>query len=250
MMFENDSHAPGSVDRVLGENMVKLCSQTVEYLYSAYTPITLHYEKESRPKLESRVKEIISRCSSIEEIVARITQFVSKLQEKAEQDFDKVQVGGLEEEIIERGSDWCTDLARVSCVLCQVAGLPARIVTLINIKKAYSGHEILEVFRNGVWGTVDPTTNVIYRHDNDNPATTWELMNDPKLITQHWRDESTPYTKPEQFRAAAIVNYFIWQWKEYDYTISGVNEYYRSILKMSDKGWPGGLRWLHNEDAK
>lgn len=250
MMIENDSHASGSVDRVLGENMLKLCSQTVEYLYSDYTPIKQHYKRGSRPKLESQVKEIIYKSSKYEEMVVKITQFVSRLHEKAEQDLDKVQIGGLEEEIIERGADWCTDLARVGCVLCQVAGLPTRTVTLINTEKAYSGHVILEVHRTGVWGAVDPTTNVIYRHDNDYPATTWELMNDPKLVKQHWRDESMAYTKAEQFRAAAIVNYFVWQWKEYNYTISGVNEYYRSILKMSDKGWPGGLRWLHNEDFK
>jgi hypothetical protein len=33
-------------------------------------------------------------------------------------------------------------------------------------------------------------------------------------------------------------------------TITGVNDYYRSILKMADKGWSGGLRWLHIEDRR
>jgi hypothetical protein len=48
----------------------------------------------------------------------------------------------------------------------------------------------------------------------------------------------------------AITNYFVCRWKNYDYTITGVNDYYRSILKMADKGWPGGLRWLHSEDRR
>ena len=65
-----------------------------------------------------------------------------------------------------------------------------------------------------------------------------------------YRDESTPYTNPEQFGEAAITNYFVWRWKEYDYTVSGINDYYRFILKMSEKGWPGGLRWLHSEEHK
>ena len=35
----------------------------------------------------------------------------------------------------------------------------------------------------------------------------------------------------------------------YDYAVSPINDYYRSILEMSGRGWPGGLRWLHGEDA-
>lgn len=95
---------------------------------------------------------------------------------------------------------------------------------------------------------MDLTTNVVYRHEDGAPVTTWELMNDPELVDSHWRDELTPYTYPGKFRAAAIVNYFVWQWKKYDYTVSGVNDYYRSILEMSEQGWPGGQRWLHGED--
>ena len=29
-----------------------------------------------------------------------------------------------------------------------------------------------------------------------------------------------------------------------------MNDYYRSILSMADRGWPGGLRWLHGEDGE
>jgi hypothetical protein len=246
-MFENDSHAPKSVDRVLMEKMVKLCPETVDYLYSSYTSVEVHYSEGTRPKLESYLQNTIGETYD-ENVVERIAQFTSGLQEKAEQDLDKVKVGGIEEEIIERGSDWCTDLARVGCVLCQVAGLPSRLVTLIDTKKAYSGHDIIEVYRARVWGAVDSTTNVIYHDRNGKPATTWQLINDPKLVKQHYRDESTPYTNPEQFGEAAITNYFVWRWKEYDYTVSGINDYYRSILEMSEKGWPGGLRWLHSEE--
>lgn len=247
-MLENDTHAPGSVDRTLAEQMVKLCCETAEYLYSVHTRTQILYRRGSRPQLELYVGSMIDRSSSNEKTVERIAQFTSQLQEKAESNLDKVRIGGLEEDIIGRGSDWCTDLARVSCVLCQVAELPARLVTLVDVEKAYSAHVITEVYRFGVWGAVDSTTNVVYRHEGGNPATTWELMNDPELLELHWRRESTPYTNKGQFRTAAISNYFVWQWKEYDYTASGINDYYRSILEMADKGWPGGLRWLHGEE--
>lgn len=48
--------------------------------------------------------------------------------------------------------------------------------------------------------------------------------------------------------AAGISNYFCRDAKTFDYTVTGMNEYYLSILSMADQKWPGGLRWLHEED--
>ena len=44
VMFENDAHTSGSVDCILLENMVKLCSETADYLYKEYTPTRSCYE--------------------------------------------------------------------------------------------------------------------------------------------------------------------------------------------------------------
>lgn len=159
-----------------------------------------------------------------------------------------MRFGGTEEQIFRRGSDWCTDAARVGCVLCQIAGLPARLVFLADTAQAYSGHVITEVYRQRVWGAVDPTTAVTYRHPDGRPASTWQLMNQPGLVKAHWKGEATPCTTVGQFRAAAISNYFVSEKETYDYTISPLNDYCRSILEMSIQGWPGGLRWLHGED--
>lgn len=49
-------------------------------------------------------------------------------------------------------------------------------------------------------------------------------------------------------QAAGISNYFCRDAKTFDYTVTGMNEYYPSILSMADQKWPGGLRWLHDED--
>lgn len=248
VMFENDAHAPSSIDRILMENMIRLCSETMDYLYNEYTPTMSFYQKGSRPELEQYVERGILDCHFDEERIETIARFTSSLQEKACEDLDLIQVGGTEEEIIARWSDWCGDVARVACALCQVAGFPSRIVYLVDTGKAYCGHVIIEVYRAKVWGAVDTLTNVIYHHPGGRPASTWDLMNNHHLIESHWRDKSTLYTTVDQFRAAAISNYFVWRWKEYDYTITKINDYYRSILKMSDQGWPGGLRWLHGED--
>ncbi len=250
MMLQNDTHAPGSVDRVLVERMVRLCPETAAYLYGGYTPTRVRYQKGSRPELERIVEEAVAGCGSDEERIVGIARFCSDLGKLASDDLDTMRVGGTEEEIIRRGSGWCTDVARVGCALCQVAGLPARSVILADRDQAYSGHVIIEVFRGGIWGAVDPTTAVIYRSPEGKPICTWDLMSQPWLIELHWRGASTPYTRVGQFRSAAISNYFVWDWKEYEYTLSAVNSYYRSILKMSIQGWPGGLRWLHGEDTE
>lgn len=248
IMLENDTHAPGSVDRVLMGDMIRLCSETTDYLYSEYTPTKVLYEKGSRPDLERYLTEILKDWHSQEELIEHIARLTCALGKNVSDDLSTTVVGGTEEEIIRRGSDWCTDVARAGCVLCQIAGLPARLIYLVDVHKAYSGHVIIEVYRSGVWGAVDVVTNVIYRHPQGKPATTWNLMNNPPLIESHWRDDSTLYTKVSQFQNAAIANYFVGQWKDYDYTVSRVNNYYRAVLEMSAQGWPGRLRWLHGED--
>ena len=248
IMLENDAHAPGSVDRVLVERMIRLCPQTAAYLYGAYTSTQVRYQKGLRPELERYVERAVGDCGPDEDRVAGIAGFCSDLGKKASEDLDAMRIGGTEEEIVRRGSDWCTDAARVGCVLCQVAGLPARLVMLADTAQAYSGHVIIEVHRRGLWGAVDPTIAVLYRHPEGRPASTWELMNRPQLIEMHRKATPSFYTRVKQFRSTAISNYLVWEWEDYDYTASPVNDYYRSILERSAQGWPGGLRWLHGED--
>ena len=245
VLLENDPHHPDSVDMVLMKNMILLCKETREFLYTEYTPLNILYKRGSRPKLEKYVELTTAKSKSTEDKIKSICRFVHELQEKVAE----IQVGGTEEQIIERGSEWCTELARVACVLYQIAGFPARIVYLADVERAYSGHAIVEIYWKdwGIWCAVDQSSDVVYLHSNGKPASVWELMHNPKLI-QRYSDESLPYVNPFQFRKAAISNYFVWEWKKYSYQITKINEYYRSILNMSDKGWPGGLRWLHGED--
>lgn len=248
VMLENDTHAPGSVDRVLMEKMVRILPQTKNYLCREHTPIRSLYRKGLRSQLDEYVQEAVLGCRYDEERIEALSRFTRNLASHISEDLNTMQVGGTEEEIIARGSDWCADVARVSCALSQVAGFSSRMVYLVDTEKAYSGHVIIEVYRAKVWGAVDPLTNVIYRYPEGRPVSTWDLMSNFDLIERHKKDKLTPYTAVDQFRAAAIANYFIWQWRKYNYTASEINDYYRSILEMSNQGWPGGLRWLNATD--
>ena len=141
-------------------------------------------------------------------------------------------------------------MARVGCVLCQVSGIPARLVILFDTAQAYSGHVIIETFRRERWGAIDTNTGVVYRHPDGRPASTWELMNEPELIESHACNPIAAYTSTRgQFAGAAIFNYFVWQSEMYSYAVSTINAYLRSILCMAQQGWPGGLRWLHGEES-
>ena len=248
-MNERDSHAPGSVDRVLLDRMVGLCGETIPFLYSGFTLAETGYLEGSRPVLEEAAARATDGAASDEERVAALARFTAGLGRKvAGLSLDDTRMGGTEEDVLARGSDWCTDVARVACALYQVAGLPARIVYLVDLRKAYSGHVINEVFRQGVWGAVDTSTGVVYRSPAGRPLSVKELMAQPDLVEAH-RRPGAGYTNPGQFSAAAVSNYFVQDAACYDYAVSGVNDYYRSILEHSERGWPGGLRWLHGEDA-
>jgi transglutaminase-like putative cysteine protease len=245
-MLLDDVHAPGSVDCVLVERMLRLCEEAAAFVYDGYTPAVAEYVPGSRPELEQAAARACVDRRSDETRLAGIARFCAALGEGAESDPDALRFGGTEEAIIERGSDWCTDVARVACALCQVAGLPARIVYLADTERAYCGHAIIEAYRSETWGAVDPVAGIVYAAGDGEPASTWDLMRDAA-----WFDDvpDHPLATPDQFRAAAVVNYPIRHAERYAYPVTSVNAYYRSILTASQAGWPDGLRWLRGEDG-
>ena len=249
-MLDNDVHAQGSVDREIASSMIRLCNETASYLYGGYTDLTIGYAAGSRPGLENFLSGAESSIVDPVQQVAHIAELTPGLAEKRPRGgLSMMRFGGTEEQIIERGSDWCTDVARVACALYQVVGFPCRIVNLFNLNAAYSGHVIVEVHRSGTWGAVDTNSGVVYQKDDGTPATTWELMNDAELVIRHKSPEAR-YTHPEQFGAAGIANYYVRDLKLYDYAVTGLNDYYLAILSMAGQGWPGGLRWLHGETGE
>jgi len=151
IMLEHDTHAPGSVDRVGIEHMIRLCDATAEFLYSGYTPTTVRHVPGSRPRLEAVCEEIFDGVRDAEKRVRRIGRFCRRLGAKAPKGpVEELVFGGTEEQIIARGSDWCTDVSRVAAALLQVSGIPSRIVFQANADRPYSGHVIVEAWRSGV----------------------------------------------------------------------------------------------------
>ncbi|MFH1569693.1 MAG: transglutaminase domain-containing protein [Gemmatimonadota bacterium] len=249
-MLERDAHAPGSVDRVLAARMVRLCAATAPVLYGDLARSVSGYRRGSRPRLEAALAPALAGTATAEERVQAIVDLTRGQAAAGDAvPIEELVLGGTEEEILGRPTDWCTDLARLACALCQVAGIPARLVLLFDTEKAYSGHVIIEARRQGVWGAADAVTGLCYVAES-RPVTTWELMKDPALAIAHReRHPGASYSEPGQFRTGAVVEYGVGDAAQYDYTTSRPNAYYRALLAMSARGWPGGLRWLHGEDG-
>jgi len=242
IMYENDTQAPGSVARVLMERMIRLDEESVGYLYGEYTDLAARYVPGSRPALEKIVRRLKKKSEA--KTVAKITRFCrKKVLEPCNISTADMLFGGTEEEVIARTTYWCTDLARVACVLFQVAGLPARILTTANTNFAYCGHCVTEVYCDGKWGVVDANVGLVYGHS------AWEIHNDPGLI-KHAKPEGNDIFFPpgEQYESVGISNYYVDEAASYSYETSRVNDYCRAILAHSARKWEGGIRWIHGEE--
>lgn len=245
-MLQRDVHAPNSVDRVLISKMIRLTDASADYLYRDYTPTQALYEPDSRPDVEAAVRRAL-RIPSLEshvvslESLRQVTTYLAGIASSADDvPLEDLVFGGTEERILARSTDWCTDLARAACVMLHVARAAARIVCLFDTAQAYSGHQVIEAHIDGSWVCADPVNGFVYEKSDGTPASALDLMRERR---------SSSSNRNGLFRAVFLVNYNPMEASTYDFTESGANAYYLSILTQSSAGWPGGLRWLHGEDG-
>lgn len=228
IMLRNDLHDIHSIDHKLMHDMVLLDSDSYQLLYSA-TP--------SCPDMRSHnLYDFAQDFKGLEDYVSirNILAFTSKIAKDFSLPFEEMQFGGTEKEILNRGTDWCADMARVAVVLLNGIGIPARLVYLANPERAYSGHVIAEAFYEDRYGTIDP----IYGHlfYAGAPLDAYALMNEPQHL-KNFREEYRSL-----FRAIAISEYNPVN-PSNDYSISKVNDYYRTLLEKGHNGV-----WVMGED--
>ena len=252
--YKNETHAPGSVVRILLGEMIKLDENSADYLYNSYTDLSARYKTGSRPFLESIVNELKGKADA--ETVDNIIEYCRNIVISCDTDTDDFIYGGKEEDIIERTSYWCTDIARVACVLFQIAGFPSRIIVTVNTNFAYCGHIVTEVYYDGKWCVTDPNAGVVFRYEDGVPASAWEVHNNYEVANRIYRitdpncmeGNGIFFPPGEQFESVGIVNYYVDDMEKYSYETSGTNEFYREILRNSDEQWTGGLKWIHGEE--
>ncbi len=247
LSLKNDVHAPGTVDSVLSDEMIKLVPETAEYLYTDYTPLGVKYQRGTRPYLEKIVENSIGKTDSTTkakdfmDFCSNIPYNFPDSEKSTNAGFwttDTTLFGGTEEELIKRGTEICTELSRVLCVLAQVAGLPARLVYLFDLNRKNWGHGVTEIFvqtnESSNWAVFDATSNVCYPMPDGRLASAWDLRNNPEIIENHPEHKKKPYVASVFYECSAIANYSVWDWEKYDYRWNLINSYYRQIWESSD----------------
>jgi len=270
----------GGVDIEIINDQLTLNAKTVDYLYSEYTPLDLHYKPGSRPMLEAVVAEHASAGMTARQKALALMRRVRDNQDLGLARPD-LFYGGSEEELLKRGAIMCNEVSRLYVCLCQIAGLPARVhCTHI------SGHMMTEVYTDGKWGWIDPMKGLAAVRDDDQPASVWELWKDPNLFERQprevWaefrypiilpfigRDRRDPknaaktmaamrdcYFHPRE--AHAMGNYFVWDHARYTYPwriemsdpVRLENARHAEMLNRKALGWPDFFYNQHLFDEK
>ena len=100
--YKNDVQAEGSVVRTLFEQMIKLDTESAEYLYNAYTDLSKRYKQGSRIYFESIVNKLRGQTDS--ETIDNIISYCRNIVENCDTDTEDMIFGGTEEEVAERGT--------------------------------------------------------------------------------------------------------------------------------------------------
>jgi hypothetical protein len=238
----------GGVDIQIIDGQLGLCARTADYLYSDFTPDTLAYVPGSRPLLEKTLAELdLGDSTSQREKALAIMRRCRDNRDRGLAGRGCAWCGGSEEDLLKRGAIMCNEISRVFVCLCQMAGMPARVYSA-----HISGHMMAEVLTDGKWGWIDPMKGIAAVNDAGEPASAWELLQDPKLFERQpqsvWDDVRPPaivfgneerdprnlhfsmarnrdcYFHPRE--AASLGNYFVWDFGEYNYNwhIDAVDE--------------------------
>ena len=190
------SYMPHALERQQLDRSILACEATHDFLYSgAYTPPRADYEPGTRPLLEQIVAAVCKNCRGDAEIAKALVRW-------RRANIQHIGICGLgtEEEILLGGYSMCHDAARTFVILCQVAGLGARLVIGLN-EKLGGGHTLTEVCIDGKWVIFDPSPSMPFaflEQPDTCLASCWDVRKDPSLPTR---------CKPELTAPAAIARY-------------------------------------------
>ena len=113
IMFRNDLHAMTSIDHAFLRNMIFLDEESAGVLYE--NP-PLQYDMTHHELYEFAQGFLLS---TDRDTVRKVLDFTAGIAKPYNVDFKEMLFGGTEKQIIERGTDWCADMARVGVVLLQ-----------------------------------------------------------------------------------------------------------------------------------
>lgn len=173
------------------ENQILLCDETRDFLYSA--PERVKYTKGTRPVLDKIVNDLCKDAVSEREKVLAILVFIRDLRLK----FDGLDFfyGGTEEELIKKGERYCERVARLMVALCEVAGIPGRIVFHLQ------GHITSEIYLDSKWSYFDPRFGVFFVDDKECILSVDELVHNHEIM-HHQPQWVLDFVSPELIKAS------------------------------------------------
>lgn len=162
-----------NVEFELLADMTLLCNKTKEYLYQK--PGKTAYVRGLRPALDNIVDTVCKDACTEREKVLALFAFVRDLHLKSGRcDYF---YGGTEEEQIKKGEFLCERVSRLMVALCEVAGIPARIVFHL-----VTGHVITEIYLEENWSYFDPRFGVFFVDENNKFLSVLEIREKPEVI--------------------------------------------------------------------
>jgi len=147
------------IDLWQANHFVAYHKDTAEYLYRDYSPTTVAYRNGTLPSYERLVARYTAGCTGDrQKALALLKQAMPKaILHPSIPPYGPMcppdRAAG-DEELLKSGKGWCNEQARVFARLCQVAGIPARIIFLFYSDKK-GGHVIAEFHADGRWCMAD-----------------------------------------------------------------------------------------------
>jgi len=144
------------IDRYQANQFINYRSETAEFLYKDFTPIKVSYKAGTLPTYEKlAAKHTVGLKTDTEKAVALLKAVPQFFRHptmpplgpavKADRNLDDA-----DEALLTTGCGWCNEQARVFVRLCQVSGIPARVIHLFG-----QGHTVAEFYADGRWAMAD-----------------------------------------------------------------------------------------------
>ncbi|MFW6060025.1 MAG: transglutaminase domain-containing protein [Phycisphaeraceae bacterium] len=129
--------------------------ETADYLYGAYTPLQVDYQRGTLPAYEQAVAPYVHEHTSARDLALALVRAVP-LHPVIPPCGPKVptDLNLSDEQLLAAECAWCNEQSRVYVRLCQVAGIPARMVFLF-YDDGNSGHVVAEFYADGQWSMID-----------------------------------------------------------------------------------------------
>jgi len=209
--------------------IVRLCPQTADYLYTKFTPITVRYRPGSRPVLEGLLDEVILRGGprprAPRDLLQRIWDWVwlaghRRLRRVAEpvhrHDQWMMYLGHPEDTAALQTRHDCFCTSRLACALLQVAGVPARLVYMWawdDTGRFTTSHTAAEACFDGAWRFFDPLCHDHAVLPSGEMASFWQIITEPYCRAEglriDTRQHDTGLGKPQCLATTGVQNYLI-----------------------------------------